>query len=163
PSAGDATGSLRRRGPMRRLPVAIVLVTAIVASSLASATVASAEPADPITGMSIVRTAPSVFPVKDGYRDTVSFEVRTATESGSAHDVDGTVRILSPDRRRVVREAALASTLPKTFTWNGRLADGRLVEGRYPVVVTIHDDGDVWTEESAIGVSAKRSYHYEFS
>lgn len=93
-------------------------------------------------------STPSIYPVRDGYRDAATFSFTRDYESGARFEVadaDG----------KIVR----AGSAPDgAFTWDGRRADGSLVPaGTYRVRVTASDMvGNASVREVPLVVSHKR-------
>ncbi|WP_062303431.1 hypothetical protein [Demequina subtropica] len=83
-----------------------------------------------VTGVSLARSASTVYPYKDSYRDTVSLTVTPTTTTGKVFPATGSVAIIRDGK--TVKSWKLTSSAKKTFTWGG-LADGKVVPGTYTV------------------------------
>ncbi len=96
---------------------------------------------------------PTVYPVKDGYRDEVTFALSGATSAGTPATVTGTATLSSGSD--VVKTWDLTSSSQR-LTWDGR--DGGAVKpGVYRLVATVTDAaGTTATAASRVTASAKR-------
>lgn len=118
-------------------------------SSIASA-VSSTTPK--LATLSVLRSSNTVYPVKDGYEDTVRFAVRAMDASGDFVPVVGSA-VLSKAGRTVHTWHIDGAT--KVITWNGRV--GHTVRtGLYTMTVSAWSpDGTMVTERSHVRVLAK--------
>jgi hypothetical protein len=121
----------------------------------ASATETLTIAADVVEASGIGVSATSLYPYKDGYRDTVTIR-GTRDEPASV-----AIRITSPTNRTVKTAAVSMGGGAYSVTWNGRNSSGKaLAAGRYTVVQTLTDDaGTKRSVTSHVSVSAKRLYY----
>ena len=132
-------------------------VTATV-HAVGSSTTYTSDPVDidvlstGITGVSIARTASSVYPYKDYYRDTVSFTVTPATTTGSPISATGSVKITRLGK--TVKTWTLTSSAARKFTWDGKVG-GKIVTGTYTVTVSIKGpEGPTKTASTTVKVDS---------
>ncbi|RIX26542.1 hypothetical protein [Amnibacterium setariae] len=106
-----------------------------------------------ITGLSVRRSLPTVYPVRDGYRDAVVFTVRPTVAGPRSARVTGTARLARAGR------TAKSWTLhagDNRLTWNGRTSRG-VQPGRYTLTVAARGpQGAARTVRSSVVVSPKR-------
>ena len=97
----------------------------------------------------------SIYPVKDGWRDTVAIR-------GTRNERLGvTIRIYGPDGKLLTTRRIATGSGPYAFTWNGRTAAGAILpSGRYRILQTLVDPSTkpalskTWT--SSVTLSPKR-------
>jgi hypothetical protein len=105
-----------------------------------------------VTGLSLARTASSVYPYKDYYRDTVTFTVKPSTSTGSNFGATGTVKITRLGK--TVKTWTLTSTGSKTLTWDGKVG-GKIVTGTYTVTASIKGpEGSTKTASTTVKVDS---------
>lgn len=105
-----------------------------------------------VTGVSLARTASSVYPYKDYYRDTVSFTVKPSTTTGTTLAATGSVKITRSGK--TVKTWTLTSSATKKFTWDGKV-NGKIVPGTYTVKVTIKGpEGSTKTASTTVKVDS---------
>lgn len=119
---------------------------ATVTTSSASST--SSKLAD----LSLVRSSNTVYPVKDGYRDSVKFAIRAMNAAGKAVAVEGSV-VLSKAGKDLKTWALDGSKA--VIDWNGRVGK-RIDPGLYTLKVTAWSpDGSTRTSSSMVRVLSK--------
>ena len=95
----------------------------------------------------------TVYPAKDGYRDSVTFQLEGTTTDGQQHAASGTATL--------THGSSTVATWPITatdnaITWNG-LKAGKIVTGRYLFTAKIGDGaGTAVSGTESIYVSAKK-------
>ena len=105
-----------------------------------------------LSNVTITRSIDSVYPVKDGYLDTVKFAVSATNAAGDLVPVQGTA-ILSRGTTPVKSWTLDASNT--VLSWNGRVA-GRIRAGVYTLLVSAWSpDGSTRTMENRIRVLSK--------
>ena len=123
---------------------------------------------DPVTGQVTTTTVPvtpavsalritssvdTVYPAKDGYRDTVVLHVTGTTASGAAQPVAGVV-VVKRGATEVKRWTIGSSTAD--LTWDGR-SGGKIVAGAYTVTgVAVDATGTAVAAMDTLAVSAKK-------
>ena len=106
-----------------------------------------------LTTLSVQRSLSTVFPVRDGYRDTVVFTVTPTIDGPATAKVTGTAR-LSRGSRTVRTWKLHAGT--NRLVWNGRVR-GTVEPGGYTLSVRAKGpQGGARTAHSSVAVSAKR-------
>jgi hypothetical protein len=102
--------------------------------------------------LSVLRSSNTVYPIKDGYRDSVRFAVRAMNSSGAIIPVVGSA-VLTKATTTV--ETWHIDSTSKVLTWNGRV--GKAVEtGLYTLKVTAWSpDGSQMTQQSRVRVLSK--------
>jgi hypothetical protein len=106
-----------------------------------------------LTALAVKVPFRTIYPKKDGYRDSVSFHLRGTASDGRQHDTRGTA-VLTLHSRSVATWPITRTD--QTVVWNG-LNRGRVVSGRYRLDVRITDaSGAVLTSAESIIVSAKK-------
>jgi hypothetical protein len=101
----------------------------------------------------VAASVATVYPKKDGYRDTVSFLVKQETSTGAVIPVTGSA-VLTKAGKAVKTWALVRST--QTLVWNG-LVDGAVKPGTYLLRATARaGDGQAFTSSTRTVVSAKR-------
>lgn len=84
-----------------------------------------------LRSVGLKRSVATVFPVRDGYRDSVTFTVRGSTTTGRAIATTGTAVLKRG--RQIIQRWRLSSSSARV-TWNGR-DHGKAVAGRYTLTV----------------------------
>lgn len=106
-----------------------------------------------LSALSVTAQYATVFPVRDGYRDTVAFALDGVTSDGAQHVVGGTATLMLGSR--VVADWPVAST-DQRIVWNG-MQGASLVPGRYVLTVTVGDAGGARiAATAAVDVSSAR-------
>ncbi|MGT2427040.1 hypothetical protein [Amnibacterium kyonggiense] len=106
-----------------------------------------------LTALSVASEWSTVYPAKDGYRDTTVFQLSGTATDGQQHAAGGTLSLQYG--------SSTVATWPITATnqaiaWNG-LQGGRIVPGSYTVTATIGDaDGHRASATDRVVVSAKK-------
>lgn len=107
-----------------------------------------------VTGVKLTASATSVFPVKDGYRDSVKLTVTPTSSVSGSVPATGTVKITHGGK--TVTSWKLTSTAKRTFTWGGR-NNGSIKPGTYVVTVSIKGpEGTTKTASKSLTVSSKK-------
>jgi hypothetical protein len=110
----------------------------------------------PVAELDLVRSSPAVYPVRDGYRDSVRFAVHALDADGHLVPVSGTA-VLSR-AGSTVRTWSLAGTT-SVLTWDGRV-HGRVRTGVYTLRVKAWSaDGRHETAVSRVRVVGKQLRH----
>ena len=105
-----------------------------------------------VTSVSLARSAASVYPHKDSYRDTVSFTVKAPTTTGTSLAATGTVKITR--KCKTIKTWTLTSSATKKLTWDGKVK-GKIVPGTYTVKVTIKGpEGPTKTASTTVKVDS---------
>lgn len=143
---------------VKNLPTGTAHVVARVAGATGAAVSSSTRSvtlrAVSIASTAISASATSVYPHKDGYRDSVALTVSATSTTAKAIPVTGSVTISRAGR--TVTSWKLTSSTTKRITWNG-LNHGAVVAGTYTVKVAIKGpQGSTHTASKNITVSAKR-------
>lgn len=108
--------------------------------------------ADTVEATGVGVSSTSVYPYKDGYKDSV------AIRGNRQEAISVAVRIYSP-LNKLVRSASYAlATGPYSFAWNGRTSSGAtLAAGKYKVVQTLKDGaGTTRAFTRYVTISSKR-------
>lgn len=116
--------------------------TATVVSTVAgagSALVSSAEASLTVKAVAVASTSlkasvSTVYPAKDGYRDSVKLSVSTTTTTAGSIPARGSVKITRSGK--TIKSWTLTSTKAWSATWDGRVAT-KIVPGTYKVSVAI--------------------------
>jgi hypothetical protein len=107
---------------------------------------------DPLAAIDLGRSTSTVYPVKDGYLDSVKFSVRALDAGGHLVPVEGTA-VLS--KGATVVEAWTLDQPVSVLTWDGTMA-AAVRTGVYTLHVTEWSaDGSTLTERSRIRVVSK--------
>ena len=105
--------------------------------------------------LSLERSAASVYPHQDGYRDSVVFTTRVTSPTSAALPVTGTVTITSGTT--TVQSWPVSTSSAQSFTWDGKV-DGVLVAGRYTVTSAVTTaDGAILTDSTAVYAGTTRA------
>ena len=106
------------------------------------------------TGVGV--SAPTFYPYRDGYRDTVGIR------GNRGETISTVIRIYSPTGKVVRTFSVAAGTGAYSVAWNGRTATGTvLAAGKYKVVQTLSDTATPKATKaftSYVTISAKRLY-----
>lgn len=103
-----------------------------------------------VTGAKFSRSEATVYPAKDGYRDSTKLSLQVTTTTGAAIPVTGTVTIAR--QGKVVKKWNLTSSRNWSKTWNGKVG-GRIVEGRYVVTMSVAGpEGSKITKRASVTV-----------
>lgn len=106
-----------------------------------------------LTGLTVQRSLSTVYPVKDGYRDSVVLTVRPTVAGPASAKVTGSAKLTRAGR--TAKRWSLRSGVNR-LTWNGRVG-GAVKPGRYTLTVTAKGpQGAARTVRTAVVVSAKR-------
>ncbi len=87
-----------------------------------------------VSSTKLTASATTVYPTKDGYKDSVTLKVSSKTTTGGAVPVTGTVKITS--KGKTVASWKLSSSKAWSKTWNGKVK-GKVLPGTYTVSVSI--------------------------
>lgn len=121
--------------------------------SPAAGTPAAPAAAPAVTGLRISTSVDTVYPAKDGYRDSVVVHVDGTTATGAAQPVNGVVVIKRGTTE--VKRWTLAST-DKDLVWDGR-SNGKVVTGAYDITgVAVDATGAVVAAADTLAVSTKK-------
>lgn len=82
----------------------------------------------------VARSVATVYPVKDGYVDSVKLSVSASTSTGKSVAATGSVKITRAGK--TVKSWNLKSSKPWSATWNGRVGS-KVVPGTYKVAVAL--------------------------
>jgi hypothetical protein len=115
----------------------------------------SADPTDitlatTLRGVGLSRSLSTVFPTRDGYRDTVSFKVVPEARTSPAPAFTGSIVIRKGTK--VVKSFAIHGTVSSTVVWNGREGT-RIVPGIYSVTATLTSLGTTVHAQTSVAVS----------
>lgn len=106
-----------------------------------------------LTALAVKAPFRTVYPQKDGYRDTVAFQLRGVAEDGQQHATRGQA-VLTLGSSRVA--AWPITRTDQTIVWNG-LKAGKVVAGRYLLRARITDEtGTALTAVESVVVSPQR-------
>jgi hypothetical protein len=105
-----------------------------------------------IKSVSLSRSVTTVFPKRDGYRDTVTVSINSSTTTGKPVTTSGTAVIKRGTKTAATWKLSSGKT---SITWNG-LDHGRVVAGTYTLTVSLTGpDGPAKVTTTSISVSAK--------
>lgn len=123
------------------------------ASTTAGGSTGGASWTPAVTALRIRAGARTVYPVADGYRDSLVLHIGGDTASGGAQPVTGVVVI---KRGATEVERWSISSTDEDLVWNGRV-DGKVVPGVYDVTAVVVDaTGAVLAATATVAVSGKR-------
>jgi hypothetical protein len=108
-----------------------------------------------VRSVSVKRSVARVFPVHDGFRDSVTFRIGGSTTTGKAVPTTGTAVLKRGTH--LVRTWRLSSSSTKV-TWNGR-DHGKVVVGRYTLTVSQQGQTGSKHRASTTVTVDKRSLH----
>lgn len=121
----------------------------------ATASLARTVAANLVSASGVGVSGTSVYPVKDGWRDTVAIRGTRNERLGVS------IRIYGPTGRLLTTRSVAVGSGPYSVTWNGRTAAGSILPpGRYRIVQALTDPSTVpalarsWT--SYVALSTKR-------
>ncbi|RIX27928.1 hypothetical protein D1781_10430 [Amnibacterium setariae] len=119
-----------------------------------SGTGATPAPSTPIvlTALAVTPSLDTVYPAKDGYRDSVAFRLAGTVSDGQQHAANG-VATLTFGSSTVATWAVRATN--DVITWNG-LKGGKVVPGRYVFTARIGDGTTSVAGSTTVVVSPKR-------
>jgi hypothetical protein len=105
-----------------------------------------------LTALSAVAQYKTVYPAKDGYRDTVNFTLNGTTSDGQQHAASGTAKL--------TYGSSTVQTWPITATnqvinWNG-LKGGKILPGHYVFTATIGSAANSVSGTDSVDSSAKK-------
>ncbi|WP_062466996.1 hypothetical protein [Demequina maris] len=107
-----------------------------------------------INGVALSASTGTVYPVKDGYKDKVTFTVTQKSSRNATFPTTGSVKVLY--KGKVVKSWPITSNNKKTVTWYGKTG-GAIVPGTYTVKVTVKGpEGTSKTAKKYITVSGKK-------
>lgn len=161
PVTAPSTGSVPVASPA---PIAPTPTPQAVATSTPTGSVGTAgatlPAAAPVADVDLVRSSPAVYPVRDGYRDSVRFAVHALDAEGHLVPVTGTA-VLSRGRS-TVRTWTLAGTTA-VISWDGR-DHHRVRPGVYTLRVTARSaDGSHETAVTRVRVVGKQLRHRQIT
>jgi hypothetical protein len=108
-----------------------------------------------VTDATLTSTLPTVYPVKDGFRDTVSFTLASTTSTSETEPATGSIKIVNA-AGRLVKSWTLADSSTRKVTWDG-LHGGNIVGGTYTVTASIASGGSpALTKSLVVKVSSKK-------
>lgn len=105
-----------------------------------------------VTSTKLSASSTTIYPSKDGYRDSTRVSVSTKTTTGSSIAATGTVKVTRSGK--TVKSWKLSSTKSWAATWDGRVS-GKLVPGVYTVSVSIKGPQGT-TKSSSTKVTVKK-------
>ena len=106
-----------------------------------------------VTRAALVLSAGSVFPVRDGYRDSVTFSTAGTASTGQLIRVAGSLQVL--DGSRVLWTVPVRNTGGNAYVWNGRTG-GSVEPGSFVVKLTLRGpEGAAISRTARIVVSGK--------
>lgn len=148
---GTAMHALPDHRRARALVAAAGVVLAVLAGSLTATTAEAAQPT--IVRVHVLRSSDEVYPVVDGFEDSVRFRVLGADTVGAAVAVSGTAALTHAGR--IVRTWDLDGSTT-VLTWDGRV-HGAVRPGSYSLAVTAwSSDGSTVRSVSMVRVIGKR-------
>jgi hypothetical protein len=137
--AGAGTLTVSIAGPNSTTPVTSTYAITIDATAVTSTAVASADT--------------TVYPVKDGYKDTNIFSVKSVTSTGAAVTTTGTAKLYKAGK--LVKTWKITKST-QAITWNGRIANV-VKTGKYVLKVSLKGpEGATKTATKNITVSGKK-------
>lgn len=147
---GAAVNGTASTGGTTSTPTTTTTTTDPVTGQVTTTTV----PVTPaVSALRITSSVETVYPAKDGYRDTVVLHVTGTTASGTAQPVAGVV-VVKRGATEVKRWTIGSSTAD--LTWNGR-SGGKVVAGAYTVTgVAVDATGTAVAAMDGLTVSAKK-------
>ena len=110
-----------------------------------------------VTAVSASRTNSTVYPSKDGYKDSSRITVDIQSSLGGETKLSLTrgSKVTVTNGSRVVKSWTITSSGTKSFTWDGK-DRGRVVPGKYRIVVQANGPEGSKTASANISVSAKK-------
>jgi hypothetical protein len=110
-----------------------------------------------VTAVSASRTNSTVYPSKDGYKDSTSITVDIQSSLGGEKNLSLTrgSKVSVTKGSRVVKSWTITSSGTKSFTWDGK-DRGRVVPGKYRIVVQANGPEGSKTASANISVSSKK-------
>lgn len=106
-----------------------------------------------VTKLAVQRSVSTVFPVKDGYRDSVTFTVTPSITGPKSVQVTGTAKLTRAGR--TARSWKLHAGVDR-LVWNGKVGSA-VKPGRYTLTVQAKGpQGGTRTARTTVSVSAKR-------
>jgi hypothetical protein len=103
--------------------------------------------------ISTTRNHTTIYPVKDGYRDSASVKVKTATTTGTTIKVAGAAVLKKGDK--IVKTWHWTTSKDHTLTWNGRVA-GKVKAGTYTLSIREKGaEGPTVSTKTSINVVAR--------
>jgi hypothetical protein len=156
-----AAGSAPFAYSVRGLPFGAATLTASATTpggaTATSPAVALHLKATAVTTVSLGRSITTVYPVKDGYRDSVRFTVTPHTQGVGSVPVTGKASITRKGRTAMTWKLHSGA---QHLTWNGK-AHGKLVAGIYSLTVTAKGpEGASKTARTTVVVSGKRAIRH---
>jgi hypothetical protein len=146
---------------VRRSLLGVAAAAAVVASSLVVAPSATADPTADVTGVNLVTSAATIYPHKDGYRDSLKITVSATTDDTSVSTSPGTITITHGTT--LIKSWAISGAAPVSETWSGRI-HSKIAPGNYVVTASFANaDTTVASETAAVGVSRKRLVAHHWS
>jgi secreted trypsin-like serine protease len=110
-----------------------------------------------VSSVSVSRDNSTVFPTKDGYKDSSKITIRVSSTLGGAPGVtlgQGS-KVVIKRGSKVVKSWNLSSSGSRSFTWDGK-DGGRIVPGKYTIAVQAIGPEGSKSKTSSITVSAKK-------
>jgi secreted trypsin-like serine protease len=120
-------------------------------------TVAVAISKTEVSSISVSRNNSTVFPSKDGYKDSTKITIRVNPSFGAnkALKLKKGSKVTIKRGSKVIKSWTISSSGAKSFTWNGK--DGsKIVPGTYKVTVQANGPEGSKTKSTNISVSAKK-------
>ncbi|WBU37743.1 hypothetical protein [Homoserinibacter sp. YIM 151385] len=138
-----------------RAAIALLAAAALLSAPVAVAPAAAA-PASQLAGVALERSDNMIYPIRDGYDDTVVLTFAGFADTGELVDeaVEGTLRVRLGSR--TVASWPIRSSARAEFRWGGRVG-GVTKAGTFIATASITNaDGDVLQDSTSVKVSTKR-------
>lgn len=87
-----------------------------------------------VTGAKLSASVSSIYPAKDGYRDSARISLATSTTTGGVIPVTGTVKLTKG--KKTIKTWKITSSKAWSTTWNGKVK-GKTVYGTYKLTATV--------------------------
>jgi hypothetical protein len=121
-------------------------------AALSAPAVSATLAATAVTKLKVPRSLSTVYPVKDGYRDSVSFNVNGTTSTGKTLKVSGSATLKYG--KHTVKSWKLTSSNAK-LSWNGKYGS-KVKSGKYSLTVSEKGpEGATQKASTSVTVSAK--------
>ncbi|BDV30415.1 hypothetical protein [Microbacterium terricola] len=133
PVASTAGATAKTTISATGLPAGTASVVAKIGAASSSATTITVRQVA-ITGTKLATSTTTIYPVRDGYRDSVKIAVSSTATNGSTIPATGTVKVTRSGK--TVKTYKLTSSKRWTATWDGKVS-GKVVPGTYKVSVSI--------------------------
>jgi hypothetical protein len=129
---------------------ALAVAASVAALILGSAAPGFAAGSGHLSGLTLKLDASAVYPLADGYRDTLGISISKAGDGASALPGSITVK----QGAKTISTFPIGDTHSQSFVWDGRVG-GKIVPGDYTVSATVIGPNQTLTRHETVTVSAK--------